>query len=77
MGDVDEKTKVPLWWVAVAIPVFIGALAWAFSVDSKATEARDKTNNIELLLTEVRDRVIKIEEHQSDMELFLHHKGEK
>ena len=69
--DVDEKTKIPLWWVAVTIPVFIGLVGWMTSVDSKATEALDKTKNIEQVLTEVRDSVIRIEEHQRSLEAFI------
>jgi hypothetical protein len=69
--DVDEKTKIPLWWVGVGLPIFLGFAGWMTSVDSKASEARDKTKNIEEMLTEVRDKVNRIEVHQTDLESYI------
>lgn len=78
MGDLDEKTKIPFWWVAASIPFLIGAIAWMTSVDSKATEAREQLKGVQEVLMEVRDRMVRIEEHQRDLEgLLTHSQGGK
>jgi hypothetical protein len=62
--DIDEKTNVPLFAVAAALPFLIGGLLWLTSIDAKATFARDQITGVIEMLRDVRERVIRIEEHQ-------------
>lgn len=67
--QIDEKTNIPLFAVVVSLPFLVGAILWLSSVDSKATEAKDKLSNVQDLLsgvqdklTDIRERVIRIED---------------
>lgn len=60
--DVDEKTKIPFWWVAVAVPVFSAACFWLASVQVEAHEAKQRVEKIESVLYEMRDRLIRVED---------------
>jgi hypothetical protein len=68
----DESTTVPLFaviaGVGVAIPLIIGGILWLSAIDAKASTASEDTKNIRALLTDVRERVIRIEQHQEDSE---------
>lgn len=68
----DEKTRVQLFAVLASIPVFVGAVAWITGIYLKAeaseTRLEKQEQKIEaqyLLLQDIRDRVIRIEEHQN------------
>lgn len=77
--DINQKTRVPLFAVITAIPTLVGAIAWATMVYYKADAAvvainrqavkdRDQDKVIEKqmdLLIDIRERVIRIEEHQT------------
>lgn len=61
MGDLDNKTKVPLFAVLGAIPVLIGGIAFCTTVYFKVEAAtRNDEKQMDLLL-EIRDRVIRLE----------------
>lgn len=63
MSNINEKTYIPLYWVAGALPFVIAAIFWMASVDSKATTANDETSRIKDLVIDVRERTIRIEEY--------------
>jgi hypothetical protein len=65
----DDKTKVPFVWVAVAIPFLVGGIFWLASVETKATEARaaavdsqSKLVSLSERLVDIRERLIRIED---------------
>ena len=71
MTTLDSKSKVPLFAVISALPVLVGGIFW-LSVIYYKVEAAEKINEkqdlrIEMqynLLIEIRDPIIKMEEHQ-------------
>lgn len=64
MSQIDEKTNVRLWGVLAALPVLAGGMVWLTTIDSKASEAKDELKGMREMLIDVRERVIRIEEHQ-------------
>ena len=62
--DIDQKTTVSLFAVIAALPFIIGALLWLSAVASDAKEAKAQTTDLKSLVLDVRERVIRIEEHQ-------------
>jgi hypothetical protein len=69
--SLTERTTVPLYAVFVAIPFIIGAILWLSAVDQKASAANsklDELTNVRELIIDVRERVIRIEQHQKDLD---------
>lgn len=69
----DEKTRVQLFAVLASVPVLVGAVSWITAIYLKAEASESKLEKQEqkieaqyLLLQDIRDRVIRIEEHQSN-----------
>lgn len=62
MSTINEKTAIPLFAVVVALPFVVGAIFWLASVDSKATEAKEKLTGVESRLIDIRERLIRIED---------------
>ncbi len=67
--DITEKTRVPLFWVAVSIPTLLGGMFWLTAIWQQGAEAarindrQDRQLNSQIeILTDIRDRVIRIEE---------------
>lgn len=68
--ELNNYTKIPLFAVLSVIPMLIVAMFWLTSIYSIAAEAQ-KTNdrqdrqiqNQTEILTDIRDRIIRIEEH--------------
>lgn len=67
--DIDDRTRVPLFYVMGAIPLVFGGVLWLASVESKATaareeikSARDDLEKIKGMVIDVRESVIRIEE---------------
>lgn len=66
--DLNDKTRIQLWSVLVAVPFLVGGVMWLTTMYSSTVEAQ-KTNDrqdIKLeaqlsLLLDIRDRVIRIE----------------
>lgn len=68
---IDSKTNVPLFAVMGMVPVIVGGLLWLTHIDSKATTASEKAvvaneeiKDVKVLVLDVRERLIRIEEHQ-------------
>lgn len=66
--EINEKTKIGLFSVLGTLPVLVGGIIWLSVIYFKA-EAAEKMNekqdvrieNQQLILLDIRDRVIKIE----------------
>ena len=59
----DDKTRIPITFVAICIPFLIGGIMWLASVDAKASVA----NELKPMVYDILQRVIRIEEHQRDI----------
>jgi hypothetical protein len=71
IDSITDKTTVPLFAVFMAIPFIIGAILWLSAVDQKASAANSKLDgleNVKELIIDVRERVIRIEQHQKDLD---------
>lgn len=71
IDSIDDKTSVPLITVLCSLPFLVAAIMWLSSVDQKASAANaklDELSNVKEMLQDVRERVIRIEEHQKDLE---------
>lgn len=70
MGDIDEKTKIPLFAVIGALliggPVLVGGIYWLSSIDQKASASQQELNGLKPMVKDIEDRVIRIEQHQLD-----------
>lgn len=81
MGDLDEKTKIPFWWVVVAFfsffSVALPATLWMASVASDAREAKDGVKDVRQVLTEVRDSVLRLEQVDQVPTINHSHGGKK
>jgi hypothetical protein len=64
VGDVNEKTRIPLFATLCALPFLVGAVIWLTTIDSKASAAQEQIRGLRELLLDVRERVIRIEEQQ-------------
>ena len=62
MGDFDEKTTVPVVWVAIAMPFLISGIFWAASGYSAATEARERITVLEARWLDIQQRLQRIED---------------
>lgn len=67
--DLSEKTRIPLFLVISAIPVFAGFMFWMSTIYLTASAANEvnvkqdqKIDDLRGLIIDVRDRVIRIEE---------------
>lgn len=63
MTILDDKTKVPLYAIAAALPFIIVGILWLSSVASDAKEAKSKAQELKVLVEDTHDRVIRIEEY--------------
>lgn len=72
MKNFDERTTVPMWWIAVAVPTFVGGIAWLSSIAYTSTtsaaqilemkaEAKEINKDVGLQLREMNDRLSRIE----------------
>lgn len=61
---IDEKTKVSLYAACALLPFLIGAILWLSSVASDAKEAKAQTTELNMLVRDIHERVIRIEERQ-------------
>ena len=59
---IDEKTKISLFAVAVAIPFLVGGIIWLTTIETKASAAQNDLRDLRPVVEEIRDRVIRIEE---------------
>lgn len=59
----DERTSIPLFAVMATIPFIVAFIGWMASVSSDATEAKAQVTGVREMLMDVRERVIRIEEH--------------
>ena len=62
--EIDHKTRVSLFAAVTALPFLIGAILWLSSVATDAKEAKVQTAVFMTLILDVRDRLVRIEEHQ-------------
>jgi cell division protein FtsB len=69
MGRIDEKTNIPLFAAMAALPLLSATVLWIGSIGERgdANAARITANERKIegqtdILTEIRDRVIRIEE---------------
>lgn len=62
MADLDEKTKLPLWWIGASLPFLVGAILWMATVSSDAKEAKNQVQELRSLLEDTHTRVIRMEE---------------
>ncbi len=68
--DITEKTRVPLFAVILTIPTLLGGMFWLTAIWQQGAEAQRvndrqdrQLNNQTDILNDIRDRVIRIEEH--------------
>lgn len=61
--EINDRTKINLFAVIAAVPFIVGAILWAASVDSKASAAQEELRGLRQIVMDVRDHVIRIEEH--------------
>ncbi len=59
---IDERTRISLFAVAVAIPFLIGGIIWLTTIETKASAAQNDLRDLRPVVEEIRDRVIRIEE---------------
>lgn len=50
--------------IGICLPPVVALVVWLVSIDAKASSAHEAVTNIRELLLDVRERVIRIEEHQ-------------
>lgn len=69
--DISEKTKIPLFVVVGVLPVLFGFTFWMSTIyisgeNANAVNLRQdrKIEELNTLLIDIRDRVIRIEENQ-------------
>jgi hypothetical protein len=69
MGIIDEKTHVPLFAVLIALPAVTACVVWMADVNSRGEANAQRISEHERqldsqmgILSEIRDRVIRIEE---------------
>jgi hypothetical protein len=67
-SDIDEKTKIPLFAVISVSGAIIVAAMWISAVSVKADTTSSRVDEMMRILTEVRDRTIRIEQHQIDVD---------
>lgn len=63
MTILDDKTKVPLYAIAAALPFLIVGILWLSSIASEAKEAKSQVQELKVLVEDTHDRVIRIEEY--------------
>ena len=70
MAKLDETTSIPLFAVITAVPFAIGFIIWLSTIYSVASNAQqtNKMQDVKIeqtreLLLDIRDRIIRIEEH--------------
>lgn len=61
--EIDQKTKISLFTALGVLPFLISGIVWLVNVDNKATAASLETASIRSMLGEIRDKLIRIEEH--------------
>lgn len=66
MSDLTEKTKISLFAVLTALPFLVGVAFWLASIDAKASSASEEVRGLRNLILDVRERTIRIEQHQRD-----------
>lgn len=59
---IDEKTKISLFAVFVALPFIIGGVLWFTAVEQKASAAQSDVQSLKPLVEDILIRVIRIEE---------------
>jgi hypothetical protein len=71
IDSITDKTTVPLFAVFMAVPFIIGAILWLSAVDQKASAANSKLDgleNVKELIFDLIEIVIRIEQHQRDLD---------
>lgn len=68
VSTIDEKTKIPFVWVAVAAPFVAGAILWLASIDAKASAARDNQVEDQAILRRLETKLNKIDTRLSHIE---------
>lgn len=61
--DIDHKSKVPLFAVLISIPVLISCVAYAVTIDWKASSAYQETKDLRSLVLDIKQDLIKIKVH--------------
>lgn len=74
MGNIDDKTKIPLFAVIIAIPFVVGGIAWLTSIDAKATQAKEDLQGLKPLVIDIRERQIRLEQMIQDLTTQRSHK---
>jgi hypothetical protein len=59
--DLNEKTNISLFAVLSAVPFIVGAIIYISGVDAKATYAKERIDSMIELLSDIRERVVRIE----------------
>lgn len=59
---IDQGTKIPLFVVLASLPFLIMGIMWLSGVGLEAHEAKAEVAGLREILTDVRERVIRIEE---------------
>jgi len=68
--DIDEQTKVPLFVIvgsiAFTLPLLVGMIMWLTTINEKASAAQNEIKGMRELVSDIRERVIRIEQWQRD-----------
>lgn len=59
--SIDEKTKIPLFAVIIAIPFLAGGVLWLSTIDGKASAAQEQLNQTRVLLEYYQKRLDSID----------------
>lgn len=70
--NIDEKTKISLFWVLASLPVLIGGILWLTSIDSNASAAQAQIQELRPMVNEILVKVIHIEEALKAQERLEH-----
>lgn len=68
MANIDDKTKIPLYAVIIALPSLAGGILWLSSIDAKASSARDDLQGLKPLVIDIRERQIRLEQMVQDLQ---------
>lgn len=60
--NINEKTTLSLYAVAVTVPFLIGGILWLSSIDSRASSAQDELKGLRPMIMDIRERTVRIEE---------------
>ncbi len=62
MVEIDDKTKISLYAAVALLPFLIGFILWLSSIEAKASAAQDELRDLKPLISDIRERTIRIEE---------------